>query len=173
MKAKHYLIVIFLVSVLIMPLSGKSQEYGRFGVGVQRAIWTLFGPSVIIDVHRRVGFETILGVDWFSTTNSNIGVFERLILRPVTYKTNSLYLVGMAGTARWHFMGTYDGDYIEAYEWGRHWGVMAGIELDTRLLFPKFIPLFVSSEWGYEHRETKYTTSNTYFSFGFGFHYRF
>jgi hypothetical protein len=173
MKFKSKRLKLCLFALLFIPTISKSQEYGHFGVGVQRAIWTLWGPSAIIDLNRRIGFETIIGIDFFSNTNSNLGAFERVIIRPLTYKTNSLYLAGMVGVAHWHFLGSYHGDYIEAYEWGLHWGIMGGAELDSRLLFPRCIPLFINIEGGMEHRETKYTTSNTYPTYGFGIHYRF
>jgi len=173
-KTNFFLTSGLITLLLIIPVVCKSQEYKRFGVGVQRGIWALYGPSVIIDVHRRVGFQTIVGViPANSETNANLGFFERLIVRPIIYKTSSLYIAGMYGAAHWHYLGPSGSDYVEAYEWGTNWGLMGGGELDLRLIIPHFIPLFISAEGGIEHRQTKYTTSNTYPSYGFGIHYRF
>jgi hypothetical protein len=171
-KPKILFLALVFTWIMISSFAVKAQEFGRYGLGFQRAIWTLWGPSVIVDVNRHIGFETIVGVDFFSNTNSNIGAFERLLVRPIKYKTNSLYIAGMLGTARWHYMGSYGSSYISAYEWGLQLGLMGGAELDLRLLFPGFIPLFINVEGGLEHRETKYTTSNTYPTYGFGIHYR-
>jgi hypothetical protein len=82
-------------------------------------------------------------------------------------------MAGMFGAAHWHYLGPSGTNYVEAYEWGSHWGIMGGGELDLRLFFPGFIPLFINAEGGIEHRQTKYTTSKTYPTYGFGIHYRF
>ena len=168
---KSSIVVLFF---LVIPSVVKSQEYGRYGVGLQNGIWAFYGPSFVINMNRNIGFESIVGcIKSDPETNSNLGFYERLILRPITYKSNSLYAAGMLGSTHWHFMGPYKGDYVEAYEWGFDWGLMGGAEIDFRLFFPKFIPLFINVEGGIEHRSTKYTTSNTYPTYGFGIHYRF
>jgi len=159
---------------LIISSNCRSQEYKRIGVGIQRGIWALYGPSVVVDLNRRVGLQSIVGIiPAASETNANLGFFERLLVRPIIYKTNSLYLAAMFGASHWHYLGPNGSDYVEAYEWGTNWGLMGGGELDLRLIFPHFLPLFLSAEGGIEHRQTRYTTSNTYPSYGFGVHYRF
>lgn len=174
MKCKLFTFTLAAMLLLTAKQAMKAQEYGKYAIGLQRGIWALYGPSASIDLNRRIGFQTIIGIiPANSETNSNLGVFERIIFRPITYKTNSLYMVGMFGASRWHYIGPYGNDLIEAYEWGTNYGLMGGAEFDLRMIFKNFIPLFLNIEGGIEHRKTRYTTSSTYPTYGFGIHYRF
>jgi hypothetical protein len=174
MKNKIFRMV-FVASVIIAATqNSNAQEYGKFAIGFQRGIWALYGPSFTVDLNRKIGFETVLGiVPPNAETNANLGIFERILVRPVTFKTNSLYAAGMLGTSHWHYLGGYDDNFVEAYEWGLNLGLVGGAEFDTRMLIKKFLPLFINVEGGIEHRQTKYTTSATYGTFGLGIHYRF
>jgi hypothetical protein len=175
MKRQILIIVLMAASILCLtPQAAKPQEYGKYAIGFQRGIWALYGPSVILDLNRKIGFQTIVGfIPANSETNANLGFFERVILSPITYKTSSLYMAGMVGASHWHYMGPSGSDLVEAYEWGTNYGLMGGAELDLRMIFKRFIPIFLNAEGGIEHRQTKYTTSNTYPTYGFGIHYRF
>ena len=171
-KIINLFIAVIVISAL--PHTVKAQEYGKYAVGLQRGIWALYGPSASIDINRRIGFQTVVGIiPANKETNANLGIFERILYRPITYKTNSLYLVGMFGASHWHYIGPAGGNIVEAYEWGTNAGIMGGAEFDLRMLMKKFIPIFVNIEGGIEHRQTKYTTSSTYPTYGFGIHYRF
>lgn len=159
--------------LLISSFYCSAQDYGRLGLGFQRAMWSLWGPSVSYDLNRHLGFETVVGIVPFPKTNSDIGFFERAIIRPLTYKTNSLYIAPLIGTARWEYSlsdGTY---FYHGKEWSFQYGIMGGVEIDLRVLFPKLFPLYINAEFGYEGWKTKMTTDDAYISYGFGAHYRF
>jgi hypothetical protein len=151
MKYKILNISIWLsVILLTVPPVCKAQEFGDKGFGLQRATWTLWGPSWITDLNRHFGVETIIGIIPFPKTNSDVGFFERIIVRPLTYKTNSFYIAPIIGTERWEYAlsdGTY---FYKGKEWSFHYGIMAGIEVDLRMVFPKLFPLFINGEFGYE-----------------------
>lgn len=151
----------------------KAQEFGHMALGFQRAMWSLWGPSFSYDMNRYIGSETVIGIVPFPKTNSDIGFFERAIIRPLTYKTNSLYIAPLIGTARWEYSlsdGTY---FYHGKEWSFQYGIMGGVEIDLRVLFPKLFPLYINAEFGYEGWKTKMTTDDAYLSYGFGAHYRF
>lgn len=164
--------LLLFVLLTIAPLC-RAQEFGTASLGFQRAMWTLWGPSFSYELHRNFGLETVIGIVPFPKTNSDIGFFERIIIRPLTYRTNSFYLAPVVGTARWEYSlsdGTY---FYHGKEWSFQYGILGGLEIDLRMIFPKLFPLFINGEFGYEGWRTRMTTDDAYITYGFGAHLRF
>jgi hypothetical protein len=169
-KILQLFILLFVIVSFNNQTVAQESKPEKFSVGFQRPCWPLWGPSFSYDPGKYFGIETVIGLIRVPDAALKYGAFERVIVRPLHYKNNNLYLFGMFGLAKAEYMGE-NMYFIE--EIAQYFGAYAAAELDLRTLFKKFIPLYVNFEFGIEYSSAGYLHNEPYPSYGFGLRYKF